>query len=336
MPFIIVLVLMIVMSCQRQPASAQTLTLTVGVAGVPMGLGQTRDYDLIFEQLAANGISLFYPVFQYVEAPVAESLGFEVDFIPPCRRNDPSFAAMRRHGIKLIVPSNLLYAPEGQFPALADDPLAALIACAGREAVFGVLSFDEPVHNGLSIETTRDLYNRVKDVAPDMPVLMVHAPLVIEEGRHGTQAARRAYLSLVAEQSRHADIVGFSTYPVPPMVAKMGAPGQGDAVVDHITAAREYVAWLRRTLPEKRIMSVIQNFSYADQFSPALLAEVAPPELIAVVKAPTATELAEMARASEDAGAEFVIWYGAGFTKPADAQSWLDTLAVSARISGQR
>jgi hypothetical protein len=313
------------------PAGAQTF----GAAGVPMELGQTRDYDRIFAQLADNGIELFYPVFQYVEAPSAETLGFEVDFIPPCTADSPAFAALRRHGVKLIAPGNLLYPTEGRFPALADDPLAALIACAGREAIFGVLSFDEPVHNGLPRSRTQALYDRVKEVAPDMPVLMVHAPLVIEDGRQDTQAARDDYLSKVAEQSRASDIVGFSTYPVPPMVAKMGSPFQGDAVVDHITAATEYVAWLRAAVPDKQIMSVIQNFNYADQYTPDLLAQVASPELIALVNAPTARELDEMAQASIGAGAEVIIWYGAGFTKPADAQSWTDTLSVSARLSGR-
>jgi hypothetical protein len=309
--------------------------LTFGVAGVPMELGQTRDYDRIFAQLSANGVDLFFPVFQFVEAPEPQSLGFEVDFVPPCRPDDPAFAAMRHHGIKLIAPGNLLY-PEGRFPPLADDPLAALIACAGREHVFGVLSFDEPVQNGLSIRATRGLYERVKAVAPDMPVLMVHAPLVIEEGKHDTQAARESYLAQVAKQSRYADIVGFSTYPIPPMVAKMGAPGQGDSIVDHVTAAREYVAWLRAALPDKQVMAVLQNFNYADQYSPALLAVVATPDLIAMVNAPTARELEDMARTSVAAGADLVIWYGAGFTKPADARSWRDTLSVSRRLAGQR
>lgn len=314
-------------------SNVASLALTFGAAGVPMGLGATRDYDRIFQQLSDNGITLFYPVFQYVEAPEAQSLGFEVDFVPPCTANGAAFAAMRRHGIKLIAPGNLLYSPDAPLPPIAQDPLAALIACAGRDSVFGVLSFDEPVLNGVSTKSTKALYARVKAMAPDMPVLMVHAPLVIENGREDSRSARNAYLSRVAEHSAFADIVGFSTYPIPPMVAKMGSPSQGDNVVDHITAARDYVAWLRDAVPGKRIMAVLQNFSYADQYAPDLLAEVASPELIALVNAPTRRELTEMAQTSETAGAEIVIWYGAGFTKPANAQSWLDTLAVSARLA---
>lgn len=331
LPLRITLILLLLFGLSLSSANA----LTLGVAGVPMGLGTTRDYDKIFAQLANNGIALFYPVFQYEEAPKPLSLGFEADFVPPCRSSAPAFEAMRRHGIKMIAPGNLLYTPGAAMPSLAHDPLAQLIGCAGPDAIFGVLSYDEPVHNGVSTKATRELYNRVKKVAPDMPVLMVHAPLIIEPGQQDTDSARKAYLSAVADQSRFADIIGFSTYPIPPMIAKMGAPNQGDAVVDHITASRDYVAWLRSVVPGKRIMSVIQNFSYADQYSSEMLSAVATPELIALVNPPSAKELDEMARTSAAAGAEIVIWYGAGFTKPADAQSWRDTLSVSARLAGQ-
>jgi len=48
---------------------------TFAVAGVPMGLAVPRDYDVIFSQLKDAGIKAFFPVFQYVEAPTAETLG---------------------------------------------------------------------------------------------------------------------------------------------------------------------------------------------------------------------------------------------------------------------
>jgi len=308
----------------------------IGAAGVPRDLGATRDYDRIFRALAEAGVTLFYPIFQYQEAPTAETLGFEVDFIAPCRRDDPAFAALRRHGVRLIAPGNLLYQPGAAMPPLSRDPLAALIACAGRDAVYGVLSYDEPAHNGVSAKAAEAFYRRVKQVDPTLPVLMVHAPLIIEEGGMAEREVRDAYLGAVAELSQFADVIGFSTYPIPPEIAKMGSPFRGEEIVDHKVAAQEYVAWLRAAAPDKRYMAVLQSFSYADQFSPELLAVVAPPEVRDMVHPPSARELEEMATISVDGGADLIVWYGAGFSDRAAAQGWRDVLAVSRRLGAKR
>lgn len=306
--------------------------MEVAVAGVPKYIGAGRDYDAIFEQLSAAGIRIFFPVFQYQEAPEPKSLGFEADFVPPCRRDGPGFRALRAHGIRLIVPAGLLYAPGEAMPPLDEDPLRRLLACAGRAAVYGVLSFDEPVLNGLSVDATGQLYERVKAVDPSLPVLMVHAPLVIEPGRQDSDAAREDYLEQVRAQSRNADIVGFSLYPIPSLIAKMGAPGAGDAVVEHAQAVEDYMRWLAEALPDRRRMAVLQSFAYRDQFSPEYLPEVAPPELIEAARAPSRAELSEMAQIAVDDGVDLVVWYGSGFTWDAGSNLWKNVLAVSTAL----
>lgn len=317
-------------------SAASSAPLLIAAAGVPRDLGATRDYDRIFGALAEAGVTLFYPIFQYQEAPTAETLGFEVDFIAPCRRDDPAFAALRRHGVRLIAPGNLLYQPDAAMPALSIDPLAALIACAGRESVYGVLSYDEPAHNGVSARAADAFYRRVKQVDPDLPVLMVHAPLIIEEGGMVDQAARDAYLRDVAELSKFADVVGFSTYPIPPEIAKMGSPFRGTEIVDHRVAAHDYMAWLRVAAPGKRYMAVLQGFSYADQFSPEMLAVVAPPEVREMVRPPSARQFEEMANISIEGGADIIVWYGAGFSDREAAQGWRDVLEVSRRLGAKK
>jgi hypothetical protein len=318
--------------CASQESRPDTAPL-IGVAGVPRELAATRDYDRIFATLSAHGIDLFYPTFQYVEAPKAASLGFEADFVPPCRREDPAFAAMRAHGIRLIVPAGLLYDPSRSLPPPEADPLAALIACAG-DVIYGVLSYDEPPHSGLQPGATQALYRRIKAVAPQMPVLMVHAPLRVRNGAAGDDPARRAYLAAVAEHSRHADIVGFDTYPIPVSIQRLGAPGPGGAIVGEREAVGAYLAFIRRTNPGKHYLSVIQNFSPADQYAPELRARF-PAELRARARAPSRTEMRTMLRQAVQNGASVVIWYGGGFTETEDAPQWRATLEVSAEFGGE-
>lgn len=306
----------------------------VGVAGVPRELGATRDYDRIFGLLARHGIGLFYPVFQYVEAPRSASLGFETDFVPPCRPDDPAFAAMRAHGVQLIVPAGLLYDRAMPLPPIDRDPLAELIACAGRDTIFGVLSYDEPAHAGVPPQATEALYARVKAVAKDMPVLMVHAPLRIQGDAPSEDPARLDYLAEVAEHSRHADIVGFDTYPIPTSIARVGAPDAGDRIMDEKTAVETYLEFIKRAAPGKRYLSVLQNFSPADQYAPALLALV-PPHLRAEARAPSRSEMATMLHEAVEHGASVVVWYGAGFTKTMDAPQWRGTLDLSARLGSR-
>jgi hypothetical protein len=210
-----------------------------------------------------------------------------------------------------------------------NDPLNALLACAGREAIYGVLGFDEPVLNGIDPEASRRLYERVKEIDPSLPVLMVQSPMVIEPGRQDSDAARSQYMEQVKQQSAYADIVGFSLYPIPPAIAKLCSPGHGESIVDYPAAIDGYMTWLAENLPEKQTMAVLQSFAYADQFEKTYLSEIAPPEMIAEARAPHQQELTDMAQSSIDHGAELVIWYGSAFNANPQSPLWQDVLTVS-------
>lgn len=305
------------------------LCADIGVAGVPKYIGASQDYEAIFSQLNAAGIDVFFPVFQYQEAPAPATLGHEADFVPPCERASPSFTALRRHKMRLIVPGGLIYPTSGAFPDLEADPLNALLACAGREAIYGLLGFDEPALNGIGLDASRKLYERVKEIDPSIPVLMVQSPMVIEPGRQDSDAARSQYLEQVRQQSDYADIIGFSLYPIPAAIAKLGSPGHGEEIVDYPAAVEGYMDWLADTLPSKQRMAVLQSFAYADQFEPSYLKQVAPPEMIAEARSPTRKELKDMARMSIDRGAQLVIWYGSAFNANRQSPLWGDVLAVS-------
>ncbi|MDQ0321098.1 hypothetical protein QO002_003236 [Pararhizobium capsulatum DSM 1112] len=305
------------------------LCAEVGVAGVPKYIGASRDYETMFAQLSAAGIDIFFPVFQYQEAPAPATLGHEADFVPPCERTSPAFAALRRHKIRLVVPGGLIYPTSGAFPSIELDPLNALLACAGREAIYGVLGFDEPALNGIGLDASRKLYERVKEIDPSLPVLMVQSPMVIEPGRQDSDAARTQYMEQVRQQSEYADIVGFSLYAIPAAIAKLGSPGHGDEIVDYPTAIDGYMGWLSDNLPGKQTMAVLQSFAYADQFEHAYLTQVAPPEMIAEARDPTKQELKTMAQISIDRGAQLIIWYGSAFKADPASPLWDDVLTVS-------
>lgn len=307
-------------------AEAQTV---FGVAGVPQSLGRARDYDATFALLRANGITAFFPTFQTVEQPAAASLGFEIDFLPPCTTESPAFSALRRHGIGLVVAADTIYPRGAPLPAADRDPLRALIACAGRERIHAVLSYDEPVHQGASEAEVERVYRRVKEVAADLPVLMVHAPMILDQPRYATAAGRKAYLGACARYSRHADVVGFDVYPIPRDIAKVTAPDGDGAAADHTEAIRGYTAWLRRAMPGKPLMMVLQGFSYVDQFEPAFLARIAGPGLIATVSPPSPGEIAEMVRLAVAGGAGTVFWWGPSLLRDAGSGPWPAILDAS-------
>ena len=310
----------------------EATALDIGVAGIPQSLAQTRDYDSIFSRLAESGATVFFPTFQTVEAPVPETLGFEADFVPPCNEDDPAFAAARRHGVKLIVSANLLY-PTGALPPLNDDPLAKLIDCAGRDAIFGLLSFDEPADNNNASElAVAEVYARAKQVDPTLPVLMVHAPIVMDKPQFASQALRDDYLARVKAYSRHADYAGFDVYPVTPPMAKIASPSSGGEIVEHDAGIRGYMEWLRREIPDRKHMMVLQGFGYADQYEDVLVAQ-APAELRALARQPTAAETMDMAKISVESGASLILWWGTSLQEDETSQVWRDILVTIAALA---
>lgn len=295
-----------------------------GFAGVPVSLGKTADYDTIFGALADSGADFFFPTFLFQQAPQPRSLGREKDFAPPCKPTDRAFEALRRSGLGLIVPASLLYDPRRPLPPVGRDPLRALMACAGPGTVRGVFSYDEPVHAGVSEDAARLLYARVKEVAPDLPVMMVHAPMTTDTSAE----AHQRYMAAVRSISRHADVVGFDVYPVPGVIAKIVRPGSGTTVLEGQEAVRAYGRLIRQLAPDKRHLAVLQNFAYVDQFDPGVLGRF-PRRLVEAARGPTLGELRGMARAAEEEGAEIIFWFGGAYTPDAGAAHWKRSLEVT-------
>ena len=302
--------LLVVLALLLAPVTASgAADVDFGTSGVPKALAKTRDYDRIFSGLKAAGIDVFFPTFQTQEAPTVKTLGLETDFLAPCSSDSPAFRAMRENGIRLLIPGELLYPGEGDFAPLDSDPLRALLECAGREGVYGVLNFDEPAHNGKDSSLSQRLYERVKQVDPSVPVIMVHAPIILDQDKHKTAEGRQAYLDEVARQSVFSDIVGFDVYPVPQEVAWIGSPTSGDQTVDHARGVKDYMDWIRQNVPGKKYFIVLQGFSYKDQYQPFYFTLFGQ-HIADVVRPPTREETLEMARIGIENGASFVIWWG--------------------------
>lgn len=301
----------------------------LGMAGVPKELGATRDYDRIFDGLKASGVSVFYPTFQFVEAPTPQSLGFEVDFLPPCTAQTPAFAALRRTGMRLVIIGDLIYPPDSPLPPLAEDPVRQIIDCAGRNNIYGVASYDEPVERDISLSAVSTLYKRVKQIDPTLPVAMVHAPIILDKARYSTGAGRANYLQQVKIHSQYADVVGFDVYPITRAIANMATPFSGSANVNHLAAIRDYMMWLNREVPLKKRLIVLQGFSYADQFDPTYLARLADAETVSTIRPPTGREHLAMATLAKMGGASLLVWWGTSLQQSETARVWQDLLSIT-------
>jgi len=318
-----------------QPVAAQEPGVIA--AGVPKYLvgDDPPDYQQIFTDLVASGITTFIPTFQYQELPLPLSLGYETDFLPPCDINDPAFAALRAAGMGLLVPGQLIY-QRGNYPPVEQDPLARIGECAGPGVVTGILSIDEPFgavsDPGDPYRDVRELYQRVKLINPDLPVYMVHAPIpaFIEEEdgtvRPVTQEEIDHYLQEVVSFSQWADVVGFDVYPVPPEVAGITAPGLHGQVADYRQAIPAYTDWLNVNIPGKEHFLVLQAFSFDH-----LYGEPGPPDPPTGARVPTAAEMHDMACLALLHGAAEIAWWGQSFLfdPAADSETWENVLQTS-------
>lgn len=308
-------------------ATAKSGMKTVIAAGLPQYLGKARDYDAIFAELSAAGVNVFLADGQCRQLPEPASLGYEADFYPAGQSISApatikAYAAMKKHRVKLLVPADILY-PRGQdLPPLAADPLHRLLKTFGAEAIFGVYAYDEPAKHADSRQMDRNcqaVYRRVKELNPALPVVMVHAPLV--EGR---SPGNVQYLKRVLQLSRFADIVGFDIYPIPIHVAKLvdpfspsgesataatAAPGLDPATglfTDYRSALAAYCRFLKKQLPGKAYIMVLQAFSYKDQGFDPVLAHLYGD------RRPTATELKTMVKVARKEGVGCIAWWGQG------------------------
>ena len=287
----------------------------IATAGIPRFLADTGDSDLIFGTLAAAGISLIMPISLYEEVPAPADSGHSVAFYPPPYGTaDAAFyAAMVANGVRLIIPADVLYS--GGVGALADDPLAAIIALVPPGLVYGVYNYDEPAHNGIPVASSQAVYERVKEINPSLPILQVHA--ILPEAEDPAPMLAQALL-----HSQWADVVGWSIYPEGPINRGAPTPTSGGEWVEPIAALRAYDDWLNENLPGKQHMAVLQGFSLADMYSDALIATF-DPALIAATRAPTYDEHLAMT----PSGLDMLVWYGPSYVD--DPATWQTTLDVS-------
>lgn len=320
-PLLLLAILFVLLAApMRDHAQTATDMPTLVMAGVPRYLGETHDYDRIFAELAAHQVSAYLPTFQYQEVPIARSLDYELDFLPPCQPDDPAFVAARKHAIDLLIPIQLLDALADAL-ALTHDPLIALLECLPPEHLAGILSIDEPLHFNAALDdpthTVAAIYDRVQAVAPDTPVWMVHAPLLAD-----VTMDAQAYLEAVAALSPYADVIGFDVYPIPSHYAQLLTPYDTDTIASLDTAIPDYLNWLEQTLPHTSHMIVLQAFSYEHLYAD-------PP---ASSPLPTAAELEQMLCQAIASDVDYIVWWGASFLSADDADFWEQLLAINARL----
>jgi Ca2+-binding RTX toxin-like protein len=293
--------------------------MEIGSAGVPIDIGTTRDYDLIFSTLAEAGISVFFPTTMYEEIPVEKGFGFESDFVPPPfgSATPEIYDLAREHGIKIAFSAdNLFPIDSGGVPAQG-GPLAAIINAGGRDIIHSLIGYDEPVLNGLSPEESKAVYEHVKSIDPTIEVVQVHAPVDSD--------SPQAYLQGVMDHAEWADVVGFDVYPIN-ATPGVRTPFTFNELVEPTQALQEYMTWLETNFPDKKHVMVLQAFEQNDLHSDESLNSLSPEDL-AFSRAPTLMEMRAMLLAVQDA--DFVYWWGQSLQETSNADVWQNLLSVS-------
>lgn len=330
--------LLILISTNAIPRAVSADQLTdpprIMAAGAPRFLGETATDDAFFAELESANMTSFLPFFEYQEVPEAKSLPREADFYPPCSNDGEPYRSMHAHGVKIVIPGNLLYAGD-LTPDQGDAYLRMLIECAGEEGIAGILSVDEPALGNPDLDEreadVRLLYQHAKAIAPGIPVIMIHAPILTEtpnpdnSWRPVTIEDAKAYLAAVSRLSVWADIIGFDLYIIPAETAKYSAPGHGVDIVDDTVAIPAYLDWLYANTPGKQTLIVLQGFAYADLFGID--------ERDAATRSPTSTELTRMACAAWRSGVTYLAWWGQSLLTKNDIALWTDIKSISLAIS---
>ncbi len=305
------------------PPAAKT-ELRFLAAGVPKILGEKANYEQIFQELKGAGITAFMPFSEYQEVPESRSLSWEREFYPQYKTNDQAISAMRKYGIKLLIPASILYAAENS-TAKRTDPLKEVISWAGRGNVFGVYSYDEPaLQSGDASPACKRLYTRVKAVDATLPVIMIHSS--IPESAASKKDIEE-YLAKVRTSSQFADIVGFDVYAIPTDLMKVKGPySSPEKILNYGQALSEYMQWLKTNLPAKKHMMVLQAFCAEDQGHPALLAKMYGD------RRPTKAELQDMVKIVTRSNVS-VGWWGQSLVKDGDTKFWTDVLDATRSYS---
>ncbi|MZR32404.1 hypothetical protein [Sneathiella litorea] len=322
-------ILLFVFSATQAPA------MDFVIAGAPRSIVVDRNYEALFNLMRSNHIVGFFPTFQYQEIPEPKSFGFESDFLAPCSSNDASFKALRNADIKLVVPGELLYPDASILPLRNDrnDPLRQLIACVGRDNIYAVTNYDEAAYHGRPLVDVQRLYQQVKEVSADIPVLMVHGPLVMDMAQFSTSTKRARYLDNVVSFSQYADVVGFDVYPIPGIIAKLATPLSDGEIVASENTVDGYLQWMSENLPDKRKLMVFQGFAYSDMYEFEFLKSTVPLALRKIVRPPNSKELEDMVTAANQHGVEMIVWWGQAALRDASLAPWPDILKLARQFA---
>lgn len=303
---------------------------TILSAGFPKNLGAARDYEAAFTVLDAANIRGFFPCDTYQLTPSFLGLGWLEDFIPPkvYELTNEAVAAMKAHGIKLIVNGGLFY-PVGQaYPSIANDPLKRLIQAHGSDFLYGIWGHDEPTHSGVAVSESQKLHDRRNAILPGLPILMCHAPMK-NEAAWNTATKRVAYLNSCIAHSAYANTILFDIYPFPPASANLLTPAGGATVATTWqTAVGGYKSWLAANFPTKQRGIILQAHQLADFYSDEAIASmgITRAQAEAAYPGPTAAEYAAMKAFMSDA--DVFGWYGPSFQPNEAAPDWLNILSA--------
>jgi hypothetical protein len=303
-------------------------------AGVPQTPDARTEARTVMGSLFENKVSIFYPTFQYQEQPEPLTLGYEADYLLPCETPSPTQQAMIDAGVKLLIPGELFY-NAASLPSLDADPIAQLIRCLGREHIAGVTNYDEAVHVGVDMVHVRALYDRIKEIDPTLPVLMIHAFLLSDAEPDMSEKKRQHYLQSVVAYSEYADVVGFDVYAAPPALAKVTSPYANGAIVDSVSGVEDYLIWLTDSMPDKQHLMVYQGFGFADQYR-ADVRETFPPEIQELgTTRLTAVEVSQLYDLSAKYNLAYVAWWGQAMAREAHP-TWQAILSENKLRSNDR
>jgi hypothetical protein len=205
---------------------------------------------------------------------------------------------------------------------LAGDPLTQLIACVGRKNIAAVTNYDEAAMHGMPEAAVEALYNRVKQIAPDLPVLMVHGPITIDKPQFASNTKVQSYLQSVLRYSRHADVIGFDVYPFPMMVAKVATPKSKRKLETPSKTIADYIGFLNANFPDKKTLLVLQGFAYSDLYERTFLEANVAKQLRDLVKAPSLADINMMTQKAVAANVDYIVWWGQAALESTNTAPW--------------
>lgn len=298
-------------------------------AGFPADLGHTRNYDEAFRQLKAAGITAFFPYSaQYLicSPDEPEYLDWIEDFVPPkvFEKANPAIAALKAHGLQLILNGELFYHQGVGFPTTANDPVKRLIAVHGKDIILALWGADEPAMNGTSTTYLSRVHTRCSSLG--VPVWICQAPMTIDRpDLWGMAWKRNAYMAKCLAHAAYCSRVLFDIYPIPPETCALYTP-DSKLATDIKTAVGSYAAWTAAKLPTKARGIVLQAHAIPDFYSPSIIPDAYRADLLKVYRNPSPAELQEQATA---AACDVIGWYGPSFQRSVEAENWVSLLGLS-------